>query len=180
MSAPRAPLLLLLALTMSCRESAGAPITIELGPGPTDEATLVPRSSLAEYIEVSPSEAHLLLGFSSVERGCDAAPEPTDDMVGLSVRIVLTEGEHLAPGSFPLQRGAEPQKGSHATATVRLRSARRELLPGGSVELASLDLSPRGAVEGALKLEFPGDQAAPATRVSGLFTAYFCRINRLR
>jgi hypothetical protein len=171
--------LLLAGALLSCRDHGAAPIRIVLGPTPQDEVTLTPRASLAEYIEVSPAETALLLTFTSSERSCDGAPDPAKDSVGLSLRIVLPEGEKLVPGSIPLLTSSDPAKGSYASATVKLRGQRRELLPGGNVELRALDLNPQGSVEGMLKLEFPGDAQHPATRVSGHFLAYFCRINRL-
>jgi hypothetical protein len=170
----------LLVALISCREQRAAPIRIVLGPSPADEVTLTPRASLAEYIEVSPAETDLLLSFTTEERSCDSAPEVSQDAVGLSLRIVLPEGQKLAVGSFPLLADSQGAKGGYATATVKLRGQRRALLPGGSVELKALDLNPQGSVEGLLKLEFPGDAEHPASRVSGRFSAYFCRINRLR
>lgn len=172
----------LLALALgACRDHAAPAIAISLGPSPNDEATLVPRSSFAEYIEVSPNETHLLLTLSSSERTCESGPEQSKDSVGLAVRLVLPEGEKLAPGSFPLLRpAAGAPAGSYASTTVKLSGQRRELLPGGSIELSAIDLSPRGSVEGMLKLEFPGNAEHARTRVSGRFIAYFCRINRLR
>jgi hypothetical protein len=177
--------LLAVALALgACRDHAAPAIAISLGPTPNDEATLVPLSSFAEYIEVSPNETHLLLTLSSNERTCDGGPEPSKDAVGLAVRLVLPEGEKLAAGSFPLlappKEDAGTATGSYASSTVKLRGRRRELLPGGSIELGAIDLTPRGSVEGLLKLEFPGDAEHPRTRVSGRFIAYFCRINRLR
>ena len=170
----------LLATVASCREQGGAPIRIVLGPSPQDEVTLTPRASLAEYIEVSPAETDLLLSFTTAERSCDSAVDTSPDAVGLSIRIVLPEGQKLAVGSFPLLSDGEGAKAGYATATVKLRGQRRALLPGGSVELKALDLNPQGSVEGLLKLEFPGDAEHPASRVSGHFSGYFCRINRLR
>jgi hypothetical protein len=172
--------LLLGGMLLSCRDQSAAPIRIVLGPSPGDEVTLTPRASLAEYIEISASETTLLLTFTSAARSCDSAPDPAKDSVGLSVRIVLPEGEKLAPGSIPLLASTEAPKGAYATSTVKLNGQRRELLPGGSVELRALDLNPLGSVEGMLKLEFPGDISHPATRVSGHFVAYFCRVSRLR
>jgi hypothetical protein len=172
--------LLLGGILLSCRDQSAAPIRIVLGPSPRDEVTLTPRASLAEYIEISASETTLLLTFTSAARSCDSGPDPAKDSVGLSVRIVLPEGEKLAPGSIPLLASTEAPKGAYATSTVKLNGQRRELLPGGSVELRALDLNPQGSVEGMLKLEFPGDISHPATRVSGHFVAYFCRVSRLR
>ncbi len=176
----KACLLVVLALG-ACRDNAAPAIAISLGPTPRDEATLVPRASFAEYIEVSPSETQLLLTFSSSERSCESAPDQSKDSVGLAVRLVLAEGEELAPGGFPLlaPSAASPPT-THGSATVKLRGQRRELLPGGDIELRALDLSPQGRMEEMLKLEFPGNAEHPRTRVSGRFTAYFCRINRLR
>ncbi len=168
------------ALLSSCRDHGGAPIRIVLGPTPQDEVTLTPRASLAEYIEVSAAETALLLTFTSAPRSCDSGPDPTPDSVGLSLRIVLPEGEKLGPGSIPLRASSDAAPGAYATSTVKLHGQRRELLPGGSVEIGTLDLNPQGSVEGLLKLEFPGDLGHPATRVSGRFVAYFCRISRLR
>jgi hypothetical protein len=164
----------------ACRDRAAPAIAISLGPTPNDEATLVPRSSFAEYIEVSPTETQLLLTLSSSERSCESPPDHAKDAVGLAVRLVLPEGEKLAPGSFPLIAPVGDTPTSYASSTVKLRGNRRELLPGGSIELRAVDLSPQGSVEGILKLEFPGDAEHPRTRVSGRFVAYFCRINRLR
>lgn len=149
-----------------------------LGPAASDEATFTPRAALAELIEVSPSETALLVNLTSVPRSCDALPPPSPDEVTVSLRLTLPAGVKLVPGSFPstpAATGASP-----LIATVKLRGRKHELRPGGELSLSRVEVSPQGALEGLLKLEFAGDAERPATRVSGRFLAHFCRINRLR
>ena len=171
---------LALSLLAGCRDNAASPIHLVLGPAPGDEVTLVPRASLAELIEISPSESALLLTLTSVERTCEALPAPNAEAVGVALRLVLPGGAKLEPGNYPLLDAAQAEGRPHVQATVKLHGRRLELRPGGELELRQLDPSPQGALEGLLKLEFTGDAEHPATRVSGHFLAHFCRINRLR
>lgn len=165
---------------LGCRDKAADPIRIVAGASPSEQVTLVPKSSLAEFIEISPSESALLLTFSSTERSCEGESEPAPDNVTLAVRVSLPAGSKLEPGSYPiLTPGQNPARPS-ALPTVKLSGRRSELRPGGDLELREVDLSPRGSLSGLLKFEFPGSAEHPATRVSGRFVAHFCRINRLR
>lgn len=183
---PRAPelarvaaALLALAVLPACRDNSAAPIRIVLGPAPSDEATLVPKASLAELIEISQNETALLLTLSSVEQGCEGPKAPQADAVSVSVRLVLPNGAKLEPGNYPLL-GADVVDKVHAVSTVNLHGRRKELRPGGDLQLQQVDATAQGTLEGLLKLEFAGDVEQPATRVSGRFLAHFCRINRLR
>ena len=175
-----ARLILLAALACGCRDETAAPVRIVLGPAPQDEATLVPKSSLAELIEVSPTETELYLSLSSFERGCDAALGGGPDQVSLALRLQLPGGVKLEPGRFPVAEPSPNGDKPHALASVKLHGRRTDLPPGGDIELQQVDASPQGTVEGLLKLEYAGDAEHPATRVSGRFSAHFCRINRLR
>jgi hypothetical protein len=172
--------LLALALFVACRDNAAAPVRIVLGPAPVDEATLVPKASLAELIEVTPNETALLLTLSSVEQGCEGPPAAGGDALSVSVRLVLPNGAKLEPGTYPLLAPEQNLDKPHAAATVQLHGRRRELRAGGDVQLQQIDATAQGSLEGLLKLEFAGDAEQPATRVSGRFLAHFCRINRLR
>jgi hypothetical protein len=163
-----------------CREHAAAPIRIVAGPDAADRVTLVPRASLAEYIEVSPSESALLLTLTTEPSNCESNAQPKSDAVSLAIRVALPGPGKLTPGSYPMLGEAQREGRAYALPTVKLRGRRSELLPGGELELRAVDLSPRGSVSGLLKFEFPGDAEHPATRVSGRFTAHFCRISRLR
>lgn len=172
--------LLLAGSLPACRDDAAAPIHIVAGPQPSDSVTLVPRSALAEYIEVSADESALLVTLTSVERACGDPPRPAEDAVSLMLRVALPGGARLKPGGYPILADARDAERPHARITVKLRGHRKELLPGGELELRSVDLNPRGSVSGLLKLEFPGDAEHPATRVSGRFSAHFCRVSRLK
>jgi hypothetical protein len=169
-----------LCLLSGCRDNAAAPIRIVVGPNPGDDVTLVPKASLAELIEISPSESAVFLTLTSAERTCEALPDPSADAVGVSIRIVLPGGAKLEATSYPIVEGGQNADKPHALSTVKLHGRRQELRPGGDVQLTQLDLSPQGSLEGLLKLEFTGDAEHPATRVAGRFLAHFCRINRLR
>lgn len=151
-----------------------------LGPRPTDEAVLIPRASLAEYIEISPNESALLLTLSSEERSCEAGATSKPDAVGLSIRLTLPAGSKLEVGAYPMVGAGQISDRPHALGTVKLKGHRRELPAGGELVLSKVDPTPQGTLEGLLKLEFTGDAERPATRVSGRFLAHFCRINRLR
>lgn len=163
-----------------CRDNASAPIRIVLGPTLADELTLVPRASLAELIEISPSESALLLTLTSGARTCDAKAVPDPAAASVALRLWLPAGAKLEPGKYPLLDGQHPSDKPYAVATVKLGERRKELRAGGDFEISRVDASPQGTLDGLLKLEFAGDAAHPATRVSGHFTAHFCRINRLR
>lgn len=167
-------------LVASCRDSAAPPIRIVLGPAASDELTLVPSASLAELIELSPTETTLLLTLTSAARTCDAPPPSEPDAASVALRLSLPGGAKLEPGNFPLLAGTATSDKPFAVATVKLRGRREELQAGGDLELSRVDPTPQGSLEGLLKLEFTGDAAHPATRVSGHFLAHFCRINRLR
>jgi hypothetical protein len=163
-----------------CRDNAAAPIRIDLGPGPNDELTLIPRASLAELVEISPSESALFLTLTSAERTCEALAEADSDAAGVAIRLLLPAGAKLAPGSFPLLADGQSPDKPHVLSTVKLHGRRQELQPGGDLTLSQVDASPQGSVEGLLKFEFTGSVEHPASRVSGHFLAHFCRINRLR
>jgi hypothetical protein len=167
-------------LLASCRDTAGAPIRIVLGPTPADELTLAPRASLAELIEIAPNESALLLTLTSAERTCDALPVPEPDEASVALRLWLPGGAKLAPGKYPLLDGERSSDKPYAVATVKRRGRRQELRAGGDLEIYRVDPSPQGTLDGLLKLEFTGNAEHPATRVSGHFLAHFCRINRLR
>jgi hypothetical protein len=149
-----------------------------LGPDAKDEATFTPRAALAELIETSPTETTLLVHLTTAPRTCDGLPPPTPDEVAVALRLTLPAGVAVAPGSFP--RGALADGAPALSTTVKLRGRKHELMPGGEVSLTRVDATPRGAIEGLLKLEFAGDAERPATRVSGRFLAHFCKISRLR
>jgi len=177
--------LLALCLMVGCRETSAAPIRIDLGPAATDELTLVPRASLAELIEISPSESALYLTLTSAERTCEALAVADADAAGVSVRLLLPAGRKLEPGHYPLLTetpGPDQPAIDKPTvqSTVKVHGRRQELRSGGELTLTEVDPSPQGSIEGLLKFEFNGDAEHPATRVSGHFLAHFCRINRLR
>jgi len=164
----------------SCRDNSAAPIRIDLGPGPNDELTLVPRASLAELIEISPTETALFLTLTSAERTCEALADTEADAAGVAIRLLLPGGSKLQPGTFPLLADGQSVDKPRALSTVKLHGRRQELRPGGELTLTTVDPSPQGSVDGLLKFEFTGDAEHPATRVSGRFLAHFCRIDRLR
>jgi hypothetical protein len=169
-----------LALLLACRDTGGPPVQIVLGPKATDEVTLVPQASLAEYIEISQDQSALLLTLSSERRTCEGGPSGSKDAIGLSIRLVLPAGHVLQAGSYPLVADGPHADRPHALSTVKLHSHRQELRAGGELVLQKVDLSPQGTLEGLLKFEFTGTAEHAATRVSGRFLAHFCRINRLR
>lgn len=168
------------ALLCGCRDESAAPVRIVLGPSPQDEVTLVPKATLAELIEISPTESELHLTLSSFERGCDAPITSSPDQVTLAIRLRLPGGAKLDPGRYPVAEANPTADKPHALATVKLRGRRTELRPGGDLELQQVDATPQGTLEGLLKLDYAGDAEHAATRVSGRFSAHFCRINRLR
>ncbi|HYQ16475.1 MAG TPA: hypothetical protein VEQ58_11980 [Polyangiaceae bacterium] len=169
-----------LLLLTACRDNVGAPIRIVLGATANDELTLTPRASLAELIEISPTETALLLTLTSAARTCDALPQDEPDAASVALRLWLPGAAKLEPGTFPLLEGTPTSDKPYAVATVKLHGRRQELRAGGDLQLTQVDSSPQGSLEGLLKLEFTGDATHPATRVSGHFLARFCRINRLR
>jgi hypothetical protein len=180
MRASRCAPLLALCLLSGCRDNAAAPIRIDLGPAPADELTLIPKASLAELIEISPTETALLLTLSSAERTCEALADTDATAAVVAIRLLLPAGLQLKPGSFPLVQDGQSTDKPRVLSTVKLQGRRTELRPGGELTLSQVDVSPQGSVEGLLKFEFTGDAERPATRVSGRFLAHFCRISRIR
>lgn len=170
----------MLLLLASCRETTAPTIRIDVGPAPTDEATLIPLASLAEFIELGPTDSTLLITLSSSPRTCEAPTSSESEAASVSMRLLLPGGTKLGPGSYPLVAGGESEDKPRVLATVKLNGRRRELLPGGELTISQVDLSPRGTVEGLLKFEFTGDAEHVATRVSGRFLAHFCRFSPLR
>jgi hypothetical protein len=170
----------LLLLLAGCRDTAAPTIRIDVGPAPTDEATLVPLASLAEFIELGPTESALLITLSSSPRTCEAPTSSEPDAASIAMRLLLPGGTKLAPGSYPLVAGGQSEDKPRVLATVKLNGRRRELGPGGELTISQVDLGPRGSVEGLLKFEFAGDAEHAATRVSGRFLAHFCRFSPLR
>jgi hypothetical protein len=164
----------------ACRDNAAPAIRIDVGPAPTDEATLVPLASLAELIELSPTESALLITLSSTARTCEAPTPGEPEAAAVALRVVLPGGAKLEPGTFPLVAAGTGEDKPHVLATVKLNGRRRELGPGGELTITHVEPSPRGSLEGLLKLEFTGDAEHVATRISGRFLAHFCRISLLR
>jgi hypothetical protein len=176
--------LLIACMLVGCRDNSAAPIRIDLGPTAKDELTLIPRASLAELIEISPTESALFLTLTSAERTCEAVSQVNAD-ASVSIRLKLPGGRKLEPGSYPLLTVAPSTEvpavdRPTVQSTVKLHGRRQELRSGGELTLSQVDLGPQGSLEGLLKFEFTGDAEHPATRVSGHFLAHFCRINRLR
>lgn len=164
---------------LGCRDHTAEPIQLSLGPAATDTATLIPRAAIAELIEISPTESVLLLTLSSTARSCDAPAAPDPEAVGVSIRLTLASGAKLVAGNYPMLPVTTPDKPS-LLVTVKMRTRRQELRPGGELQLTGVDPSPQGALEGRIAFEFSGELDQPATRVSGRFLARFCRISRLR
>jgi hypothetical protein len=177
-AAPAAALALV--ISSGCDGGPAAPIRIVAGAAPDDDVTLVPRSSLAEFVELSPEESTLLLTLSSSQRSCDAQGPRAPDEVALSVRLSFPPGIAAAPGSYAMREPGAPGEHVKLVPTASLRGRRVQFPVGGSVELKQLELRERGSVEGLLELEYPGSAETPATRVSGSFSARLCRVARLR
>jgi len=151
-----------------------------LGSAPADEVTLVPKASIAELVEVSPTLTEVYLSLSSVDQGCELEQSRVADAVSVAVRLVLPGGAKVEPGRYPLLDMAAVSDKPHAHATVTLHGRRSDVHGGGDIEIERLDMTPLGALQGVLKFEYPGDADHPATRVFGHFSANFCRMNRLR
>jgi hypothetical protein len=96
------------------------------------------------------------------------------------VTLKLPPSQKPRPGSFPgvppLAEDAGASVGrAYAVPVVRRGQRAYPLSPGGTLELASVELGTSGSVKGALAFEFPGDGTRPASSAKGKFSARLCR-----
>ena len=141
---------------------------------------LAPRSAFAEYVEIPDSANELRVTFASHEVSCEryVAPGPDDTVVVVTLK--LPPGLKPRPGSFPTTPPLAEDAGTavaraYAVPVVRRGERAYPLSPGGTFELASVELGKSGGVKGALAFEFPGDGTRPASSAKGKFSARLCR-----
>jgi hypothetical protein len=148
------------------------------GSGRTVE--LAPRSAFVEYVEVPDTANELRLTLASHEVSCEryVAPGPDDTVVVVTLK--LPPSQKPRPGSFagtpPLAEDGGTGVGrAYAVPVVRRGERAYPLPPGGTLELAVVDLGKTGVVKGTLAFEFPGDGTRPASSAKGKFSARVCR-----
>jgi hypothetical protein len=174
--------LALVTLAVACRAD-NPKSTLELvvpdGSGRTFE--LAPRSAFAEYVEVPDIANELRVTLASHDVSCERYVKPGPGDTVVVVTLKLPPSEKPRPGSFastpPLVADAGASKVGRAYAVSVIRRAERgyALPPGGTLELAQVDLGKSGVVAGSLAFEFPGDAVRPASSAKGKFRARICR-----
>lgn len=174
-------LLLLCALctaALGCEREQRAQIQVEVGRDDAERTTFTPLAGFAEYVELPGLHHELTITLASYRASCSEFVPPTSGQTLVTVVVTTPSELPPKPGTFPWSgpTSREPR----ALPTVRLGERGYELVPGGTLELAQVDLSPQGLVEGRLAFEFAGDGERPAQRVSGRFSVRICRFRRAR
>jgi hypothetical protein len=140
---------------------------------------LAPRSAFAEYVELPELRRELRITLASYELGCERYVPPGANDLLFVLTITTPEKEPIGPGTVPFGGAPSPDAGvlTRKTAFAVARQGERgfDFPSGGTVELANVDLSASGRVNGVLALEFPGDGTRPAAGAHGKFEARMCR-----
>jgi len=167
----------------ACVAESPSPIQVQVGTDPAERRTFVPRTALAEYLELPQVRGELRLTLADYEASCDVFVPPSDRQTYISVLVVTPDGTDPVPGSYAWA-GHEAHGGSaghpahpYAMPKVQLGSRSTLLPPGGGVRLTKVSLERDGSVEGVLDFQFPGDSQRQATGLQGTFRARICKTN---
>jgi len=188
---PHHALLLSCALaSLSCTETKGSQLTLQVGPGQTIQ--FEPKSAFAHYFELRGEPDVLRLFMASYEMGCQEykSPEPGD--VFVSVTVTVPEGEKLKlgnamweglslptadtllPGEKVVEEAPRPQVS--ALPFVRLAEEGRSLPPGGHLKLNEFQRSPHGLIRGELAFRDGGEGQAATAALLGEFEMRLCHL----
>jgi hypothetical protein len=169
-------------LLLGCRrDPAHQSLTVvlpEVGARPRE---LEIESSFAEYVELPELRRELRLTFATYPLACDAYRAPGPEELAVLVTVVAPPGEAFATGTIPFgtlevaDGGVPVVARRNLSALIRRSDRSFTLEPGGSLELAHVELVPGGRASGLLALEFPGDAKTPASTVRGRFDARLCQ-----
>jgi hypothetical protein len=172
-------------LTAACHGESHSAIQLQVGNASAERRSFVPRSALAEYLELPKARSELRLIFADYEASCERFVPPTDEQTFVSVLVVAPAGQEPTTGTYPW--GGHQAHGGTATrpkrpfAMPKAQLGARSYLfpPGGAARLAKVSLAQDGYVQGSLCFEFSGNARQQATRLQGEFRARVCRSNRL-
>jgi hypothetical protein len=177
MSRPvRATLVVAVLLATSCEGPPAHEITVVDGPSTTHFAV---RSAFAEYVELSGERNELRLTLASYALSCERWVPPREGDAAVTVVIVTPSGVPPTVASYGwtgTPPREEPLSAAYALPKAQLGRRSRLFEPGGTIHLSRVQIDPRGAVNGTLAFEFPGEDDRPATRIDGGFHAKMCRL----
>ncbi|MEZ4226331.1 MAG: hypothetical protein R3B13_35630 [Polyangiaceae bacterium] len=163
---------------VACEDATSRDAIVIKSTGLFDEPVrLVPRTALAEYVEVPSHKNELIISLASDDVPCGRFVAADADSTRVIVSIVTPPGPTPAVGRYEATSLGESAPRGIVT-TLRHGPKSRVLPPGGYVELRRVDLSRGGRVEGILELEFAGTAEVPPASVRGRFEARLCRLGR--
>jgi hypothetical protein len=136
-------------------------------------------SAFAEYLELPGSRNELRITLADYPVSCERWVPPKDAQTAVTLVITFPFDTKPAAATYPWAGApppAEPLHEAYALPKVQRAGLSRLVEPGGTVQLSTVQLEPRGTISGTLAFEFPGDAERPATRISGGFDAKICRV----
>lgn len=177
---PVAPKLLLIVifLCFGCRSKDPPAIELVVGSAPNAHVRFVPRTSLAEYVELADGSSELRILLASYQASCERFVPPGPSDASVTVLVTVPPGGRIASSQY-YWRGRDHAP-PFALPSARIGPRSFVFEPGGAVQLHNVLLEPEGRVEGLLQFEFAGTGDRPQTRISGRFSAAMCRFERAR
>jgi hypothetical protein len=146
--------------------------------------SFAPKASFAEYVELPTIGDELRVTLANYELGCEGYSPAPDRGAQVTMTFLLPVGQHPTVGTYPWP-GLPESTNSAGVAfelkapivmpVVRMGKTSSALLPGGSVDIQSINLERQGEVTGVMRLEQSGGDGQPPTRLFGSFTARVCR-----
>lgn len=171
-------------LLVGCGAKSASPIQVDLGPGSV-QRSFVPHTALAEALVLRGRPTELRLLLAEGDASCDRHVAPEANHLLATVTVFIPEGQALGPGPVPwlppqpARDGKEPPPKPYAVPRVHVGEASHSLAPGGGIQLSTVDLAPNGVVAGTLGFEAPATAKAPATQLTGQFSARICHAEGL-
>jgi hypothetical protein len=168
---------------VACVSESPSPVQLRVGPAPSDARSFVPRTALAEYLDLPQARRELRVMLADYEASCDRFVPPRDGETYVSVLVVTPDGTDPGPATYAWAghdaHGGTPGHPDRpfALPKVQLGPSSTLLPPGGSVRLTQVSLERDGYVEGVLDFQFAGDAKRPATSLQGTFRARICKTN---
>jgi hypothetical protein len=167
-----------------CRRDQPSTIQVRVGNGAQDQASFVPETALAEYLELPGERNELRLTLADYTASCDAYVRPGPGQTYVSVIVVEPAGRDVTTGTYAWSgheaHGGTPSRPTRPFAMPKVVLGNQSHLfpPGGAVRLSRVTLQHNGRVEGVLGFEFAGDRKRDATSLRGNFRAKLCKLNR--
>jgi len=171
-------------IAAGCRENPVASIQLMTGESTDQQMSFLPKSSFAEYVELTTGGDELRITLANYELNCDTYTPNPEGGVLVVLTFLLPVGQHPVVGAYPwpgLPRGEKSAdanfdlKSPVVMPVIRIGKRSIPLLPGGNVDIQRLNLERQGEVSGAMRLEQSGGNGQPPTRLFGSFTARVCR-----